>query len=110
MNQLLQPTFRVDYEHTGEVHRISLAGEMDMSNIYDAHRSITLALNSDDEKPVVIDMSELHFIDSHGIRLLMETQAASRADSDRVTFRGIQPEVAQTLRVTGVDKELKTDG
>jgi len=109
MGELLEPTFRVHYEQTGDGHRINLAGEMDMSTIDEARKSIATAMDADDRKPVVIDMSELRFIDSHGVRLLLETQAASSADSDRVRFFGIRPEVAQTLRVTGVDEQLRMD-
>ncbi len=110
MGDVLEPTFRVDYEQADDGgHRINLAGEMDLSNVDEARKAIMRAMDSGGSAPVLIDMSELEFIDSTGIRLLLEVQAASSADSDRVTFRGIRPEVAQTLRVTGVDQQLQTD-
>ena len=106
MGKMLEPTFRVDREETAEGVVISLIGEIDLGTVDEARKPVMTELGAGDTRPIIIDMSELHFIDSTGIRLLLEAQAASRADSNRLTFRGIRPEVAQTLRVTAVDDQL----
>jgi anti-sigma B factor antagonist len=106
MSELLQPAFRVDQEQTTQGLLIRLIGEMDMSNVDDARKPILAAMGEDGYKSVVVDLSELEFIDSTGIRLLLEAQAASNADSNRLSFRGVRDEVAQVLRVTGVDETI----
>jgi anti-sigma B factor antagonist len=106
MGDMLEPTFRVEREETAAEVVINLIGEMDLGTVDEARRPMMAAIGGDDTRALIIDMSELRFIDSTGIRLLLEAQAASRADSNRLRFRGIRPEVAQTLRVTRVDDQL----
>jgi anti-sigma B factor antagonist len=106
MSELLQPAFQVEQEQTTDGHVIRLIGEMDLSNVDEARKPILAAMNADSATPVVLDLNGLEFIDSSGIRLLLEAEAASRADSNRLSFRGVREEVAQVLRVTGVDEKL----
>ncbi|MGA8218562.1 MAG: STAS domain-containing protein [Solirubrobacterales bacterium] len=106
MDELLEPAFRVDQDESADGLVIRLIGEMDMSNVDQARKPILAAMDGDGGKPVVIDLSELEFIDSSGIRLLLEAQAASNADSNRLSFRGAREQVAQTLRVTAVDETI----
>ena len=110
MSELLQPAFRVEQEQTADGLLIRLIGEMDMSNVDQARKPILAAMEGDDGKPVVLDLSELEFFDSTGIRLLLEAHAASTADSNRLSFRGVRDEVAQVLRVTGVDETINLNG
>jgi anti-sigma B factor antagonist len=110
MSELLQPALRVEEQQSPDGQIIRLIGEMDMSNVDEARKPILAAMDGDAERPVVVDLSELEFIDSTGIRLLLEAQAASNADSNRLSFRGVRDEVAQVLRVTGVDKTINLAG
>ena len=103
MSELLQPAFRVEQQ-------IRLIGEMDMSNVEEARKPILAAMDGDDGRPVVLDLSELEFIDSSGVRLLLEAHAASTADSNRLSIRGVREQVAQVLRVTGVDETINLKG
>ena len=106
MSELLQPAFRVEQEQTTDGLVIRLIGEMDLSNVDEARKPILAAMAADDGKPVVLDLNRLEFIDSSGIRLLLEAQAASNADSNRLSFRGVREQVAQVLRVTGLDQTI----
>ena len=110
MSELLQPAFRVEQEQGPDGLQIRLIGEMDMSNVDEARKPIFAAMDDDDGRPVVLDLSELEFMDSTGIRLLLEAHAASTADSNRLSFRGVRDQVAQVLRVTGVDETINLNG
>jgi anti-sigma B factor antagonist len=110
MSELLQPALRVEEQQGPDGQVIRLIGEMDMSNVDEARKPILAAMEGDGGRPVVLDLSELEFIDSTGIRLLLEAQAASNADSNRLSFRGVREQVAQVLRVTGVDKTINLAG
>jgi|1185.fasta_scaffold47601_2 anti-sigma B factor antagonist len=110
MSELLQPAFRVEQQQTADGHLIRLIGEMDMSNVDEARKPILAAMEGDGGRPVVLDLSALEFIDSTGIRLLLEAHAASTADSNRLSFRGAREQVAQVLRVTGVDETINLTG
>lgn len=89
----------------GDLLRLSLQGEMDLANAETADTVIREALAS--ARAVVIDLTKLEFIDSTGISMLLEAQAASRRDSNRLGFRGVRAEVARTLKLTGVDEQLR---
>src|SRR5215218_4101767 len=110
MSELLKPAFQVEQEQTTDGLLIRLIGEMDMSNVDDARKPILAAMNAEGVRSVVLDLNELEFIDSTGIRLLLEAQAASNADSNRLSVRGVHDQVAQVLRVTGVDQTINLDG
>jgi anti-sigma B factor antagonist len=110
MSELLQPAFRVEQEQSADGLLIRLIGEMDMSNVDEARKPILAAMDSDDGRPVVLDLSKLEFIDSTGVRLLLEAHAASIADSNRLSFRGVRDQVAQVLRVTAVDQTINLKG
>jgi anti-sigma B factor antagonist len=110
MSELLQPAFRVEQQQSADGLLIRLIGEMDLSNVDEARKPILAAVDRDDGRPVVLDLSELEFIDSTGIRLLLEAHAASKADSNRLSFRGVREQVAQVLRVTGVDETINLNG
>ena len=106
MGEVVQPTLRVEYEQTAQEHLITLIGEMDMANVDEVRAPVMRSMDSADGKPVIVDMSELSFIDSSGIRLLLEAQAASNADSNRLSIRGVGEGVSQVLRMTGLDERL----
>jgi anti-sigma B factor antagonist len=106
MGELPQPMLRVDHERSADAHVIRLVGEMDLGNVDEARAALMSAIDADDVD-VIVDMSELEFIDSIGIAMLLEAQAASRRDSDRLCFRGSSDEVAKILQLTRVDEQLR---
>jgi anti-sigma B factor antagonist len=105
MGEALQPMLRVDHERDADAHLIRLAGEMDVGNVDEAREAVMAAIEGEDVD-VIVDISELEFIDSIGISMLLEAQAASRKDSDRLAFRGTHAEVARIFQLTGVDEQL----
>lgn len=106
MGEVSNPVLRIDHERSADQYVIRLVGEMDLANVDEVRQALTAAIEGEDPA-VIVDMSELEFIDSTGISMLLEAQAASRRDSDRLAFRGVQAEVARTLKLTGVDEQLR---
>ena len=105
MGQVPQAMLRVHHEQGVEADVIRLVGEMDLGNVDEARAAVMAAIEGE-AVAVVVDLSELEFIDSIGISMLLEAQAASRRDSCRLSFRGAQAEVARVMQVTGVDQQL----
>ena len=106
MGELPQPSLRVDHERNADAHVIRLIGEMDLGNVDEAKAALMSAIDGDDVD-VIVDMSELEFIDSIGISMLLEAQASSRRDSNRLGFRGSGDGVAKVLQLTRVDEQLR---
>src|SRR4051794_35928177 len=106
MGELPQPLLRIDHTRQSDAHLICLVGEMDLGNVEVARKALLSALYSSDVD-VIVDLSELEFIDSIGIAMLLEVQRVSQADSNRLLFRGARAEVEHILKLTGVDQQLK---
>jgi stage II sporulation protein AA (anti-sigma F factor antagonist) len=85
-----------------EVHTIALAGEMDLANAADVEREL-LRAEATNAARIVIDLSELTFMDSTGIRLLITAHARSRTDGDRLALVRPPARVFRVLTIAGVD-------
>jgi anti-anti-sigma factor len=88
-----------------EGYRISLRGELDLANAATAEAQLRKALEANDA-PVIIDMSELEFIDSTGIALLV---AALAPNGNTVELRFVpsnSPAVMRVLELTGLAERL----
>lgn len=93
----------------GETWMIQLGGELDLANTAALEQELDAALRNGNAR-VIVDMSELTFIDSTGIALLVT--AAGGADGDgngegRVRFlRSRAAAVNRVLDLTGVAERL----
>ena len=92
------------YESNGMV-RLALAGEFDLSSsaqIEDVLRDI------EDEGPalLVLDLRELTFMDSTGLRVMVSADARARDDSRRLAVVQGPESVHRVFRITGLDDHL----
>jgi stage II sporulation protein AA (anti-sigma F factor antagonist) len=88
-----------------DVHTIALAGEMDLANAGDVEREL-LRAEATNAAQIVIDLSEVTFMDSTGIRLLITAHARSRTEGDRLVLKRPGPRVFRVLCIAGVDELL----
>jgi anti-sigma B factor antagonist len=87
-----------------DVIAVSLAGELDRSNVASAHKVLAEVTDEGTGELLVVDLSGLEFIDSSGIALLV-----SLAELDRDALRVVPSPalaVSRVLRLTGVDSML----
>lgn len=83
--------------------RIALCGEMDLSNASTAESVFEGAFAT--SKEVVVDLSELEFLDSTGVALLV--RALSREESAKLSFvPSAAPAVRRLLSLTGLDERM----
>lgn len=92
----------------GDVHTIALTGELDLSNAADVEREL-LHAEATNASTIVIDLSELQFMDSTGIRLLVAADGRSRADSARLRLTRPPAQVFRVLCIAGIDGLLPFD-
>jgi anti-sigma B factor antagonist len=89
----------------GETHMIQLRGELDLANAKTLEAALEQAL-ADGDGHVIVDMTELTFIDSTGIALLV-TAINRDGDGSRLRFVNSQaPAVTKVLELTGVAARL----
>jgi anti-anti-sigma factor len=83
-----------------------LEGEIDMTATGDAYRRM-LGLDLRPGDQLVVDLREATFMDSAGIRLILQARAhAERRRAGLVVVRGPQP-VMRALELVGLDEQLE---
>jgi anti-sigma B factor antagonist len=92
---------KISCERDGDVYAISLSGELDLATAGRLQRELE-RVEASDARSILLDLSGLTFMDSTGVRLMLNTYARSRADSDRLTMLRGSPAVQRVLELTGV--------
>ncbi len=92
-------------ERDGDVHTISLFGELDLATADDVSAEIQ-RVEDTDARSIVVDLAGLTFMDSTGIRLLWRAHERSRADSCRLTLLRGCAAVQRVLQLTGLEARL----
>jgi anti-anti-sigma factor len=88
-------TITVDHDGA-DTARIALAGEIDMANATDVEQQLVDAI-SNQLTAVTLDLGDLDYIDSAGLRLLFSL--GSRLDTLQITLRLVVPERSPIRRV-----------
>ena len=92
-------------ERSGGEHVIALAGELDLEGAERVNREL-LRAEASDARRIVLDLSNLSFIDSTGIRLILAADARSRADGDRLAVVRGPRAVQRVFELTGIAERL----
>jgi anti-sigma B factor antagonist len=93
------PSFSWSLSHPDAVPTIALVGELDIASAPELQSQLA-ALVADGGR-LTIDLGELAFIDSTGLRVMLVTQRTAADTGCDVVFRRPQPAVRRLLNVTG---------
>ena len=96
--------FGVDVEQSGQAATVSVRGEVDVATaslLWQAIESV-----DDDVVKLVIDVSELTFMDSTGIRVLVRALELLRGRGGQLVVRAPAAGVRKLLEVTSIDKVI----
>jgi anti-sigma B factor antagonist/stage II sporulation protein AA (anti-sigma F factor antagonist) len=86
-------------------HVVALEGELDLAGVQavqDEMRRVEAA----DARRIVVDLSGLEFMDSTGLRTMLQIDARSRANGERVVFLRGGPPVQRLFTTTGTEGRL----
>lgn len=61
-------------------------------------------------RPVVLDLSRVNFIDSSGLRTLLEASRRADERNQVVILRAIGPEIRRLLEITGTTAKFELEG
>jgi anti-sigma B factor antagonist len=99
-------TFEVRDQSQGEVCVLAIVGELDLSTITVLAADVDAKLGESHRK-LTLDLSDLTFMDSSGLRLLIDLHDRSRREGWEFTLIPSTHSAANTvLRVTGADTAL----
>ncbi|WP_091646404.1 STAS domain-containing protein [Micromonospora pallida] len=78
------------------------SGELDMSTVGSLEAALTAALNRPDLRECLVDLAEVSFLDSTGLRALIEGFSLARERGRSLRVANPQPAVERVLRITSV--------
>ena len=96
--------FEVRTERSGRVHRLILTGELDIATTPILRRAFE-AVYEGDAAMIVLDLTQLRFMDSTGIGALIRMNDACEA-ADRLRIVNGSAAVVKVLDITGVRRQL----
>lgn len=95
----------IDIEAANGRANIALSGELDISSAGRVEDELT-SLQSQSPEMLVLDLRELQFMDSTGLRLIVRADEAARAGGTRfIIVRGPEP-VQRVFQIVGLDTRL----
>ncbi len=94
--------FRCDVAHDGDVVRITLAGELDLSTAPEVEPVLRAGV-----RQRVLDLSRVTFMDSSGLRLILAAHVAARRDGAVLEIVPGPPSVQRVFQICGVEDELR---
>ena len=103
----MTPIFSWEVERQGRTTVVFLRGELDLAS---AEAALDVLIDALREGDLVIDASELSFIDSSGIRSILEAyrEANQGIGTGRgVTVRAPTAQVRRVLQLTGIDNLIE---
>jgi stage II sporulation protein AA (anti-sigma F factor antagonist) len=91
----------IDTRHDG-VLDVVLRGEIDYTNAAAVTQTVTKAVDQVRPTAVRVDLTEVTFLDSSGIGVLITGMKAAREIAADYRVRGPNPKVLDQLRITGL--------
>lgn len=79
---------------------VALAGELVFERQAELDRCVQ-AFRESDASSLLLDLSQVSFVDSTGLRILFSLMAIAEQRGGRVTLSGVSPTVARTLDLVG---------
>ena len=102
------PTFEIYETHDNGWHRLSLTGELDMGSA--PMLEDRLARLRATRSPVRLNLSQLEFIDSTGIHLLVRTIGDAKIKAWELKIeRDVSPQVMRLFRLVRLDRFVSSD-
>jgi anti-anti-sigma factor len=94
------PPFSVRTYPEGSSVRVRVSGELDLATVACLHDALEREQSAG--RGVILDLSDVSFMDSSGLRLILRAQGDPRRDGwQMVVDRRLGPEVTRLLELTG---------
>jgi anti-anti-sigma factor len=91
---------------TGDVAVVALSGELDVAGAALLENELTRVAADHDAQGLVLDLSELDFMDSTGLRLMVLADERARAEGRRLSLVRGKPDVQRVFEITRMTDRL----
>ncbi|HEV2060524.1 MAG TPA: STAS domain-containing protein [Solirubrobacteraceae bacterium] len=92
-------------ERNGAVHTLRLSGDLDLATTKNVEAELK-RVEAGDARTIVIDLSDLTFINSSGVHLLVDASLRSGADAKGLSLLRGSATVQRVLQICGVETAL----
>jgi anti-anti-sigma factor len=96
---------QIDAGRSGDTYTIRLIGELDLGNADRLDQALVVAEDTDAPR-VLLDVEELRFIDSTGLRVLLMATRRAEQTGHRLRLTRGKDYVADMFRLTALDRTL----
>jgi anti-sigma B factor antagonist len=86
-------------------HVVELCGELDLGGVEAVQEEMRRVEQTDADR-IIVDLSGLEFMDSCGLRAMLQIDARSRANGERVVFLRGGPTVQRLFEITDTESRL----
>lgn len=98
--------FNVVTENGKDISIVRLSGELDANTAVTADDALQATVR-DDNKALIIDCSELHYISSAGLGVILATLHACNHHNKGLVFYGLQNKIQNVFKILGLHKVVK---
>ena len=91
-------------DRVGDTHRVAAVGELDIATVEALDRAVREI--EDTGQMIVLDLSGLDFIDSTGLRLVIDLNERYGGEADRLRVVAGSPAVERLLDIAGLRDRL----
>jgi anti-anti-sigma factor len=92
----------------GIVTKVVLSGRIDIAGAHEIDMPMSIVAGS--RRAVVIDLSQVEFLASMGLRSIVVSAKSIMNKKGRVVLFGPQPQVAEVITVSGIDSLIAVCG
>jgi anti-anti-sigma factor len=92
---------------TGEVALVALSGELDVAGAALLEHELNRVADDHDAQALVLDLRDLDFMDSTGLRLMVLADDRARADGRRLLLVRGKPDVQRVFEITRMTDRLE---
>lgn len=101
----LPEPFSIRSERRGRIHRLTPLGELDIATVPLLREEFNTVFSDGDAEMIVLDLTQLAFMDSTGLHLLTEINAVCE-HADRLRIINGTPTVVRVLDISGLRSVL----
>jgi anti-sigma B factor antagonist len=96
---------KLDPGTDGAPARLTVAGDLDLASAPELERSLSTLQEA--ARPVLLDLREVSFIDSSGLRVILAADARARSTGSRLLLVPGPPGVQRVFQLTLLDRRLE---
>ena len=99
--------FDIDVRRAGDIARVALRGELDLATAPRVEETLAQLAPDEALSTIVVDLRELQFLDSTGLRVLIQADAQARRDGQVLTIVRGPARISRLFAIAGIEEHLR---